>query len=157
VKRYIIEKYKDYPTVKIYTVRFKHEKQNETDRFISRFIANDEYKDDFNIIIYWIRKIGSSGSLERYFRPEKKAKAIPLESGYSLRLYCYRINDETLILGNGGVKTSNKVQNSPDCFPHFELMNHVAKKVYWGLNDGRLKLEKGQLSGELEFNYRTAS
>lgn len=154
MKRYKIEEYKNFENVRIYTVKFDDEKNNETDRFISRFINSEKHKDDFSTIIYWINKIGSSGVLERYFRTENRALAIPVESGKNLRLYCFRVNDNILILGNGGVKTSKKVQNSQDCLPHFELMNHVAKKLYWGLHDKKINIEDGQLIGLLEYNYQ---
>jgi hypothetical protein len=153
VNRYNIEKYKASESVKLYTVRFIDADLSETDHFITRFMADKKHKKDLDIIIYWVQKITENGALERYFRPEKRAVAIPLSSGNSLRLYCYRINDETIILGNGGIKTSKKVQDSPDCFPHFELMNHVAKKVYWGLKDNEITVSKGELEGKLTFNY----
>ena len=125
------------------------------DRFISRFIDEKKHKKDFDTIIYWVNKISQTGAFERYFRPEKKAVAIPLDSGYHLRLYCYRIDDQTIILGNGGIKTSKKVKNSPDCFPHFKLMNHVANKIYWGLKDNKISNSNGELNGKLTFNYQT--
>ncbi len=154
MKRYTIEEYREYDNVRIYTVKFDDEKDNETDRFISRFIHDKKYKNDFSTIIYWINKIGTSGVLERYFRTEGRAVAIPVESGKKLRLYCYRVNENILILGNGGIKTSKKVQKSPDCLPHFELMNHVAKKIYWGLHDEKMSIKDGQLNGRLKYNYQ---
>lgn len=154
MKRYTIEEFKEYQNVKIYSVKFDDENVNETDSFISRFINDDKYKDDFNTIIYWIDKIGKTGVLQRYFRPEKRALAIPLESGKSLRLYCYRVNDEILVIGNGGIKSSKKVKDSPDCYPHFQLMNHVAKKMYWGLQDKKIIIKSRQLSGLLEYKYQ---
>lgn len=153
MNRYIIEKYQAYETVQFYTIRFEKENDNETDKFISRFTQSEEFKEDLGKIIYWIDKIGKTGALERHFRPEKFAVAIPIDSGYSLRFYCYRINDNVLILGNGGIKTSQKVQDSPDCLPHFDLMNHVAKKLYWSIKDNKTQVDGLELSGRLKFNY----
>jgi len=153
VKRYRIAKYYEFPAVQLYTVELEGAKTNETDSFISRFSSLEEHSHDFHTIISWINKIGENGALERYFRPEKKALAIPITSGHVLRLYCYRVNDHILILGNGGIKTSKKVKDSPDCLPHFELMNHVAKKVYWALKDDLLRIKERELTGKLNFKY----
>ena len=53
------------------------------------------------------------GALERYFRPEGTMEdnlcALPIESG-NIRLYCLRISDEILILGNGDRKTTRTYQ-----------------------------------------------
>jgi hypothetical protein len=137
----------------MYTVHFEQSKENETDSFIARFAKDPKYARDFNTIIYWINKIGQTGVLERYFRSEGRAVALPIETS-KLRFYCYRINDHNIVLGNGGIKTSKKVQDSPDCLPHFRLMNHVAKKIHWAFEDQQILLspEKG-LEGKLTFNY----
>lgn len=54
-------------------------------------------------------KITEVGALERYFRPEGKFKdgtaALPVTKS-RLRLYCLRLSDKILILGNGGIKAS---------------------------------------------------
>lgn len=51
-----------------------------------------------------------------YFRPEGKYSdrvcALPIDSG-KLRLYCLRLSDKILILGNGGVKET-KTYNEND-------------------------------------------
>ncbi|HCX23893.1 MAG: hypothetical protein CMB80_12685 [Flammeovirgaceae bacterium] len=155
MKRYTITKYHEYPAVQLYTVEFEGLESNETDLFISRFSSLEEHSFDFNAIISWINRIGEYGALERYFRPEKRACAIPISSGHNLRLYCFRVTDEILILGNGGVKSSQKVKNSPDCFPHFEIMNQVATKVYWALKNEKLKIAGRELIGKL--NFKTQS
>ena len=52
------------------------------------------------MIVAWLDRIGETGALERYFRPEGKygdgVSAIPIESG-KLRLYCLRLSDKILI------------------------------------------------------------
>lgn len=154
MKRYQITLYKQYSGVQLYTVHFDGEGQNETDAFISRFSQLQEYAKDYNTIIFWIDKIARTGALERYFRMEGKALAIPIVSGSSLRLYCYRVNDGILILGNGGIKASKKVKESPDCLPHFELMNHVAQAVLSAQKSGNLQVEGNKLSGQMKFNYK---
>lgn len=54
-----------------------------------------------------IGKIADYGAFERFFRPEGKMNdrvcALPVLRS-KLRLYCLRLSDSILILGNGGVK-----------------------------------------------------
>lgn len=117
--------------VTYYTIRVQREELSETDKFFKRF-ANSAYEKDLGNIKYWLKdKIGEErGASERYFRSEKRAHALPPPIPSSdLRLYCWRCNDSVVLLGNGGVKTSKKAKDSPDCYPHFELMNAVVKEI----------------------------
>jgi len=138
----------------IYTIIEDGESLSETDKFFVRFKDDLKAKKDVEIIAKWIRKIGSEGALERFFRPESNGKAIPVEAS-SLRLYCYRVNDEILILGNGGQKTSQKVKDSPDAFPHFQIINGLAFVLKLKTTQGTITVSKNQLSGELTFFLET--
>ena len=57
----------------------------------------------------FVEQILSNGALERYFRREGKMSdsvvALPVLKS-KLRLYCLRLTDKILILGNGDVKRS---------------------------------------------------
>ena len=61
----------------------------------------------------FVEQILSNGALERYFRREGKMNdsvvALPVLKS-KLRLYCLRLTDKILILGNGGVKRSRTYQ-----------------------------------------------
>ncbi|MBX0334845.1 hypothetical protein K3G39_16520 [Pontibacter sp. HSC-14F20] len=117
--------------VTYYTIRVQGEELSETDKFFKRFM-NSAYAKDLGNIKYWLKdKIGEErGASERYFRSEKRAHALPPPIPSSdLRLYCWRCSDSVVLLGNGGVKTSQKAKDSPDCYPHFELMNAVVKEI----------------------------
>ena len=62
---------------------------------------------DLMRIVGFIDRIADIGALERFIRPEDKMGdnvcALPVVSS-KLRLYCLRLSDKILILGNGGVK-----------------------------------------------------
>lgn len=91
----------------IYTIHFLSEGESEFENFYNKFIADAEYSEDLNRIVTFIAKIAGNGALERYFRPEGKYNdnvcALPVVKS-KLRLYCLRLSDRILILGNGGVK-----------------------------------------------------
>lgn len=57
------------------------------------------------------------GFLDRYFRPEGKMRdrvaALPIQSN-KLRLYCLRLSDSVLIVGNGGQKDTKTYQENPE-------------------------------------------
>ncbi|MEQ8535334.1 MAG: hypothetical protein RIB86_25980 [Imperialibacter sp.] len=155
MKRLTVEVFREYEEVTLYSVKLEENDKNETDRFIERFLESEEFAQDFYTIISWIDKIGRDGALERYFRPEGRALAIPIDSKHYLRLYCYRVNDQILVLGNGGIKSAKTAQESEDCAPHFALMNKVANKIYWGIQNGDTVIRGNFLEGKLTFNYKT--
>lgn len=156
MKRYFeIKEYTNGDKTRIYTVHEKGESMSETDKFLYRFKDNPKFKKDIEIIVKWVRKIGSEGALERFFRPESNGEAIPVVAS-DLRLYCYRINNNILVLGNGGIKTSQKVQDSPDAYPHFQIINDLAFAVNLKISQGKVIISENKLSGNLTFftNYR---
>lgn len=93
----------------IYTIQFSTESEPEYKRFYNKFINNAKLNRDLLKIVQMVDRIAERGALERYFRYEGKLTdsvvALPvLES--KLRLYCLRLSDKILILGNGGIKKS---------------------------------------------------
>jgi len=152
VKRLIIEHYKTLEKADFYTLRSVNKEICETDEFISRFINDLIYQKDLSTIVYWLQKMGDeSGTLERFFRPEKGAKAIPIVSS-KLRLYCIRLSDELIILGNGGIKSSQKVQDSPDAFPAFNDITAIQKILTKRKRNNKLVTAGRVIEGDLEFN-----
>ena len=151
MKRYFkITEYIDGDQTRIYTIKENGESFSETDKFFSRFKDDRKFGNDIEIIAKWIRKIASEGALERFFRQENYGEAIPIETS-KLRLYCYRVNDDILILGNGGRKTSQAVQFSPDAFPHFQLINVLGFVLKLNVSRGKVVVSGNQLKGDLTF------
>lgn len=153
MKRYTIELFKSFEKTIFYTIHEREMDYSETDKFFLRFKDDPKHIKDVEIIKYWIEKIGREyGAKDRHFRPERKAHAIPIPPPKSnLRLYCYRVNEQIVILGNGGKKSSQKAQDSPDAFPHFTLMNNFASIFKIKLESGNIAIENKQLKGDLSF------
>ncbi len=67
---------------------------------------NATYNKDFNAILLALSKIIDKGAWERFFRIEGRmndhVSALSIDSR-KLRLYCLRISDQILIVGNGGI------------------------------------------------------
>lgn len=108
VELYLI---KEGESCTIYTLQFLKDVESEFEKFVAKFKEDAEYSEDFSRIAAFVSRIAQTGALERYFRPEGKMSdsvvALPVTSS-KLRLYCLRLSDRILVLGNGGVKKSRK-------------------------------------------------
>lgn len=91
----------------MYTIHFLSEDDTELENFIGRFRDNAELNTDFQSILIFLERIMANGALERYFRREGKMTdsvvALPVLKS-KLRLYCLRLSDHILVVGNGGIK-----------------------------------------------------
>ena len=93
----------------MYTIQFLSDDMSEFEKFVSKFRQDAELNPDFQAIMRFVEQILSNGALERYFRREGKMNdsvdALPVLKS-KLRLYCLRLTDKILVLGNGDVKRS---------------------------------------------------
>lgn len=93
----------------VYTIRFLSDNASEFQKFLSKFRESAEFSSEYQAIIRFVEQILTNGALERYFRREGRMNdsvaALPVLRS-RLRLYCLRLTDKILILGNGDVKTS---------------------------------------------------
>lgn len=124
----------------------------EVEKFVTRFNI-PAYKDDYENIMSVVRYMGTcTGAEEHYFRHERAAEALPppYRSG-NVRLYCSRVSPDIVILGNGCVKTAQKVQQSEDCLFHFEFMNALSRQITERIVEGDLRMFNRQLEGNLHF------
>lgn len=100
-RKIVVELLENHKNVNFYTIRFVDEDLSEFEKFYDTFNA---FNEDLDKIVYWMNKIGEQGALERYVRPEGgKLKALPIDTS-KLRLYCYKLHEGIVILGNGGIK-----------------------------------------------------
>ena len=97
----------------IYTLQFLRDTESKFEKFITKFRNDAEFSEDFLKIATFIKRIAITGAQERYFRNEGKMNdsvvALPVTSS-RLRLYCLRLTDKILILGNGGVKRTQRYE-----------------------------------------------
>jgi len=120
-----------------YSVHFDDKQVNEFEDFINKHANDSEIEEEYADLIGWIYKLGEDvGALRHYFRPEKRADALPppakfIEIDYTenLRLYCMRISKSIVILFNGGIKTTNTAQQCPNVRPCFNLANKLAHAI----------------------------
>lgn len=97
---------------------------------LPRYRSDERFGTALRTLLDWLDRIARlEGALPRFFRPrEGKGLALPIDKG-PFRLYCYRFNDQALLLCGGGIKSAQTIQESPDCLPHFTLMNRVVQAL----------------------------
>ena len=150
-----IRLFKTFKQVAYYTFWVEGRAQSETDAFFTRFENESALTSDLNLLVAWIQEIGQNrGAQTRYFRFENDATALPpparvmAELGNSycqFRLYCIRLSDEVVILANGGRKTSQTAQNSPELMTHFRFANKMAQQLIELIQSGELVLDGKQI------------
>ncbi|MCQ2314920.1 MAG: hypothetical protein MJZ56_07130 [Bacteroidales bacterium] len=90
-------------------------------------------------IVAFINKIAENGAFERLFRPEGKMSdsivALPVISS-KLRLYCLRLSDKILILGNGGVKNSRTYNEDDNLRGYVITLQNFEKLLKEGQKKG---------------------
>lgn len=98
--------------VSLYSICFDGNKWSEYEKFLTKFKDNAKLNRDFQTIILAMAKIIEHGALERFFRNEGKINdnlcALSIDSR-KLRLYCLRISNQILIVGNGGEKNDKNL------------------------------------------------
>lgn len=154
MNNFAIRLYFEFEKVNFYTIHFDGEHNNETDKFLGTHGEDVEISWDFNVILADIQKMGAeTGAVLRKFREERSGHAIPghLYFGVKLRLYCLRLSDEIVILGNGGRKTTRKAQDGEFTKLPFKQMNTMAELLMYRLDQGTVRIEGKTLKGNLNF------
>ena len=142
--------------VTMYTIQFTCEELSEYEKFVQRFKDSAELKRDYQIIIYALSKIAYNGALERYFRPEGKINdnvcALPVDSG-KLRLYCLRITDKILIIGNGGLKTTKTYEESEELLGYVIDLQKFDSLIKSEVANGSLTISETDIEGITDKNF----
>jgi hypothetical protein len=154
VNTFVLEIWDDQPAkVTFHTVRWESAELSETDKFVTRYANNSTYKEDLQKLIQLITNVigNTYGAKIAYFnRQENKATALPPKGAveevrigidFPFRLFCYRINENIVILFNGGLKTSEKVQNSPDLSMKFREAQSFVKAIEDGFRNDFIEID----------------
>ena len=140
-----IKKVAQYEKVSYYSVTINSETTSLFESFLATHTAINREK--LYHILDWIEVIGlKHGAKTHLFRSEaygSDTSALPpagkerepsyIEEGEiesnSLRLYCFRLNENVVILYSGDLKTADIAQNCPNVKPHFILANRLTKAL----------------------------
>lgn len=134
----------------LYTISFVKDDLSEFAKFMSNFKDNARLQRDYQIILLALQRIMENGALERYFRPEGKYSdgvcALPISSG-KLRLYCLRLSDKILIIGNGGIKDSKTYNENNELNGYVIDLQKFDSLIKAAIKDGSISIEETEIKG----------
>lgn len=119
--------------------------------FFNHFIAEhrNEYEQDLISIAKRLRSIGSTvGAREIYFKLDEGVKwndlvcALYDEPDRHLRLYCIRLSENIIIVGNGGPKDVRAWQEDIKLSKEVHEMMHYSSIIRKKLKDGSLRISE---------------
>ena len=126
--------------ISIYSPKFDGETMTEFEKFMTtnKDVSYPQLKQDFDAIISTIKKMADDcGARDNLFRPEGgNVKAIPLcicprrRSVGTLRLYCIRISDKILVIGNGGIKRTDTFQEDPALLSIVNQLRQIEHQIF---------------------------
>ena len=155
-KKTTVELLNESENVSLYSISFEMDGTTEFEKFVAEFEMNATYNRDYQRIIAALQAILRVGALERFFRPEgsmnDSVQALPIESG-KLRLYCLRLSDQIVILGNGGIKTTRTYQDDPELYGYVLDLQRFEKILNENLEKGYVTIQEKHLSGVEDMTF----
>ena len=149
-KKTTVELLKESEKASLYSISFEMDGTTEFEKFVAEFELNATYNRDYQRIIAALQAILRIGALERFFRPEggmnDNVQALPIKSG-KLRLYCLRLSDQIVILGNGGVKSTRTYEEDPKLYGYVLDLQKFEKILNENIAKGYVSIEEKELSG----------
>lgn len=152
----IIELFEEHDEVNFYTIRYSDNELSETEMFFDKAFEDEDLEENIEIISKLLDKIGENGAEPRHFRHagtrRDKVGALPeYLSSSNLRLYAIRLNKQIVILGNGGLKTTNTYNEDPFLNECVETLQKIDRFIGSRTSKGQTIIFKKQLMGNLKF------
>lgn len=136
--------------VGLFSITFEGDDYTEFRKFIEKFKNDAVRSNELNIILTEIAKIQQNGALERYFRYEGKMQdhvvALPTHRS-GLRLYCLRMSNSVLIVGNGGVKSSRTYEQDPELNGYVINLQKLDALLREDIQKGIVTIESTEING----------
>lgn len=136
--------------VSLYSICFDGNAISEYETFVQKFKDDATLNTDYKNIILALEKIVAVGAFERFFRPEGKMSdrvaALSIDSR-KLRLYCLRISDQILIVGNGGRKDTRTYEESSELSGYVMDLQAFDKMLAEAQKAGSVTIEKNVITG----------
>jgi len=165
---FVLEKWHKGARCTIYSIRLDVDNDDalsEADKFFEKYgeIRNEDIGNAAKLLLQFIvADIGDvhGARLEFFNRFEREANALPYKSdkaineildldnfysGFPLRLYCYRVSEDVLVLYNGGIKTSQTAQNSDDISLKFYDAQKYTSKIREALIEGTILIKNSEI------------
>lgn len=138
----------------VYTIQFLNDDMNEFEKFVSKIRSDATLDKDYRAIVRFLDQILDFGALERYFRPEGKMNdsvmALPVIKS-RLRLYCLRLSDKILILGNGGEKKTRTYNEDGDLKGYVVTLQRFEELLKAGVRTGTVLITENEIRTDKTF------
>lgn len=138
----------------LYSIQFSTESESEYERFYAKFVEDAKLNPDLLRIVQVVDRIAEQGALERFFRYEGKMNdsvvALPILKS-KLRLYCLRLSDTILILGNGGVKNSRTYEEDDSLRGYVLTLQKFEELLKEGQRDGSIIITEKTIETDKTF------
>ena len=139
----------------LYTIQFLSNDESEFEQFYNKFKDDVEFNPDLMRIVGFLGRIADFGALERYVRPEGKMSdrvvAIPVVTS-KLRLYCLRLSDKILILGNGGEKKTKSYEEDNELSGYVITLQNFDKLIKEGTKNGTIIVTENKIETDSTFD-----
>lgn len=139
----------------LYTIQFLSNDESEFEQFYNKFKDDVEFNPDLMRIVGFLGRIADFGALERYFRPEGKMSdrvvALPAVTS-KLRLYCLRLSDKILILGNGGEKKTKSYEEDDELSGYVITLQNFDKLIKEGTKNGTIIVTENKIETDSTFD-----
>ena len=136
--------------VSLYSICFNGDELSEYEKFLTMFKDNSRLNHDFQTILLALAKIVEVGALERFFRNEGRMNdnlcALSIDSR-RLRLYCLRISDQILVVGNGGEKTTRTYQENETLSGYVMDLQKFDELLRQAQKSGAISIENNVITG----------
>lgn len=146
-----IQSVRQTETAGLFTICFEGESYTEFQKFIIKSNENATLQPDLQKILNAIQHMMDAvGFLDKYFRPEGKMRdrvsALPIQSS-KLRLYCLRLSDSVLIVGNGGQKDTKTYQENPELNGYVINLQKLDDILRIAEQKGTIRIEETTIEG----------
>jgi hypothetical protein len=155
-RKILVEKLEEGAGLTLYVFSLENETEAEYIKFWNKYETNKKLKWEFDIIDQWVEKFLENGcEFEELKRVTGNTKALPIDIGSKLRLYCYRIDKGILILGNGGEKPrnpdskKNKIKDFPELDYYCETVKAVGLEIERQLKEPIKSGKIGRIDNDL--------
>ena len=142
--------------VGLYSICFNNG-ESEFRKFLKKFKDNAALNKDYRSILYALDRIIAKGAFERMFRYEGKMNdnvvALSLDSK-KLRLYCLRMSDQILIVGNGGVKETRTYDEDEELSGYVMDLQKFDELLKQAQEEGSIYIEQNMITGIEEMTFR---
>lgn len=146
-----IQSVRQTETAGLFTICFEGDSYTEFQKFIIKGNENAKLQPDLQKILSALQRMLSAvGFLERYFRPEGKMRdrvaALPIQAS-KLRLYCLRLSDSVLIVGNGGEKSTKTYEEDPELSGYVINLQKLDELLKLAEQKGTISIEETTIEG----------